>query len=125
MSDRQGSELRDQRPPRSMVQRPGLERRLDAVPAGGLGLVVASAGSGKSVLVRQWLASQDGSPAGSLALTRRHDDPAVLAKDLTALVRTVAADPAAGRRRELRAADPGDLDAREEVTRHFPTGSCA
>lgn len=38
------------------VARPRLERRLDGIPPGGLALVVASAGSGKSVLAAQWMA---------------------------------------------------------------------
>ena len=40
----------------SLVPRPRLLDRLDGVPAGGVGLVVAPAGSGKSVLLDQWTA---------------------------------------------------------------------
>jgi len=39
----------------AMVGRPALERRLDRLPPSGVALVVAPAGSGKSVLVRQWV----------------------------------------------------------------------
>ena len=75
--------------PRRVVNRPGLERRLDAVAPGGLGLVVASAGSGKSVLVRHWYTTRPELRVAALSLSRRHDDPAVLAEDLADLVRAV------------------------------------
>ncbi|WCO66790.1 LuxR C-terminal-related transcriptional regulator [Iamia majanohamensis] len=42
--------------PPFVVARPRLERLLGRVPPGGLGLIVATAGSGKSVLLAQWLA---------------------------------------------------------------------
>ena len=75
--------------PRSVVSRPDLEGRLDVVPPSGLAALVASAGSGKSVLVRQWSLSRPGSRVASLALTRRHTDIGVLVRDLVASVRSV------------------------------------
>ncbi len=56
---------------------------------GGVGLLVASAGSGKSVLVRHWYATRRNLGVAALALTRRHDDPAVFAADLVEMVRSV------------------------------------
>lgn len=84
--------------PRSVVPRPELERYLDGVAAGGLALVVASAGSGKSVLLKQWSSSRPNLRVAALALTARHDDAVVLARDLVSAVRAVAAevDPAIG-----------------------------
>jgi LuxR family transcriptional regulator, maltose regulon positive regulatory protein len=76
--------------PRHAVPRPGLERHLDAVGPGGLGLVVAAAGSGKSVLLRQWAAGRPDARVVALGLDAGHDDAAVLARDLVATVRTVA-----------------------------------
>jgi LuxR family transcriptional regulator, maltose regulon positive regulatory protein len=81
--------LQHQLPP-LVVPRPGLEGRLDRVTAGGLGLLVASAGSGKSVLVRQWSAARPDLRIAALGLTARHDDPVALAGDLVAAIRSVA-----------------------------------
>jgi LuxR family maltose regulon positive regulatory protein len=72
--------------PRVSVARPGLERRLDEVEGGGVGLVVASAGSGKSVLVRQWARSHPELHVRVLAMTPRHDDAVVLARDLLSVI---------------------------------------
>lgn len=82
--------------PQRVVHRPGLERRLDDVAPGGLGLLVASAGSGKSVLVRQWYTSRAHLRVAVLTLSRRHEDPVVLARDLLLALRAVAPemDPA-------------------------------
>ncbi|MGA8046567.1 MAG: LuxR C-terminal-related transcriptional regulator [Dermatophilaceae bacterium] len=68
------------------------------MPAGGLGLLVASAGSGKSVLVAQWSSAMSERRVAVLALSSRHDDAAALAGDLVAAIRWVApeVDPAVG-----------------------------
>ena len=75
---------------RRVVPRPDVERRLDEVPAGGLGVLIAPTGSGKSVLVSQWLASTPGQRVAVLTLAPRHTDIAVLARDLVATIRSVA-----------------------------------
>ena len=78
--------------PRHAVPRPGLERHLDLVGPGGLGLVVSSAGSGKSILLRQWAVGRAGVRVVALGLDAGHDDAAVLARDLVATVRRGAPD---------------------------------
>lgn len=65
------------------VPRPRLERLLDEVAPGGTALVVAPAGSGKTVLLRQW-AARSTAPVAWLSLESAHDDPAILASDLWA-----------------------------------------
>ncbi|MGB8384885.1 MAG: hypothetical protein WCG47_27225, partial [Dermatophilaceae bacterium] len=81
--------------PRHAVSRPDLERHLDLVAPGGLGLVIAAAGSGKSILLRQWAAGRADSRVVGLGLDAGHDDAAVLARDLVAAVRTGAPGVAA------------------------------
>jgi LuxR family transcriptional regulator, maltose regulon positive regulatory protein len=76
--------------PPTAVPRPRLERRLDSVPPGGVGTVVASAGSGKSVLLTQWTASRRATPTCRLALTPAHADPAVLGGSLVASIAAAA-----------------------------------
>jgi LuxR family maltose regulon positive regulatory protein len=76
--------------PSPVVHRPGLERRLDDVAPGGLGLLVASAGSGKSVLLRQWSSARPDLRIAALALTSRHEDAVVLARDLVHALRSAA-----------------------------------
>ena len=78
--------------PRHAVPRPDLERHLDLVGPGGLGLVVASAGSGKSILLRQWAVSRPDVRMVGLSLDAGHDDAAVLARDLVTALRTGAPD---------------------------------
>ncbi len=78
--------------PRHAVARPELERHLDQVAPGWLGLVVASAGSGKSILLRQWAASRPDARVVGLGLDAGHDDAAVLARDLVEAVRQGAPD---------------------------------
>ena len=90
MSTRRPHDPLGQPLPRHAVPRPELERHLDTVGPGGLGLVVASAGSGKSVLLRQWAAGRPDAQVVALGLDTGHDDAAVLARDLVAAVRTVA-----------------------------------
>ena len=90
MASRPGLDPLHQPLPRTVVPRPALEARLDALGPGDLALVVASAGSGKSVLVRQWAASRSAGPIAALAITPQHDDPVVLARDMIAAIRSAA-----------------------------------
>ena len=60
--------------------------------AGGVGLIVASAGSGKSVLLQQWAEDRPELRVSSLGLTSRHDDGVVLARDLLSAVRVSVPD---------------------------------
>jgi LuxR family maltose regulon positive regulatory protein len=77
--------------PRAVVPRPGLQRTLDRIGPGGLGLLVASAGSGKSVLVRQWATEcRPELRTAALALTPAHDDAVVLARELLEALRGAA-----------------------------------
>ncbi|HMR95055.1 MAG TPA: LuxR C-terminal-related transcriptional regulator [Microthrixaceae bacterium] len=71
----------DQLPPFA-VRRTRLEELLDKVPPGGTGLVVAAAGSGKSVLVGQWLASLQGTSIARVQLTERHNDAMAMGGEL-------------------------------------------
>ncbi len=68
--------------PRGVVPRPRLARRLDQVSAAGVGLIVASAGSGKSVLLQQWVHGRPDLRVAWLSLTSRHDDGVVFARAL-------------------------------------------
>ncbi|MGA8047500.1 MAG: AAA family ATPase, partial [Dermatophilaceae bacterium] len=85
-------------PAHGEVSRPHLEARLDAVVPGGVALLSASAGSGKSVLVRQWMAHRSDQRVALLGLTARHDDAATLARDLVEVILAAApeVDPALG-----------------------------
>jgi LuxR family maltose regulon positive regulatory protein len=65
------------------VLRTRLLQRIGAVTAGGLVVVQAPAGYGKSTLLGQ-VAAAAGCPVAWLALDERDDDPAVLVKDLLA-----------------------------------------
>ncbi|HQR27464.1 MAG TPA: hypothetical protein PLP61_10540, partial [Nocardioides sp.] len=76
--------------PRILVKRPRLEARLDRVPPGGLGLLVASAGSGKSVLVGGWMRGRAHQRVAALTVEAHHDDAVVLARDLLAALREAA-----------------------------------
>ena len=76
--------------PRLAVPRPHLERRLDQIGPGCVGLVVASAGSGKSVLLRQWSGGRPELRIAALALGPGHDDAVVLARDVVEAVREAA-----------------------------------
>ena len=85
--------------PRVVVPRPGLQRTLDRIEPGGLGLLVASAGSGKSVLARQWLGQcRPELRTAALSLTPAHDDAVVFARELLEAVRAPApqVDPSIG-----------------------------
>ncbi len=81
--------------PRTVVPRPALEARLDALQPGDLGLLVAAAGSGKSVLVRQWAAGRPHLRIAAVAVTAQHDDAVVFARDLIGAIRGVAPERAA------------------------------
>jgi LuxR family transcriptional regulator, maltose regulon positive regulatory protein len=70
--------------PRSAVHRPTLERRLDRLPPGGIATVIAPAGSGKSVLVRQWASHQGPNRVVWMQLDARHDDAVVFLRELLA-----------------------------------------
>ena len=60
---------------RGLVQRPALFERLSAAPAGGVVLICASAGSGKTVLVRSWLeAAGPDDPVAWVSVERRERD---------------------------------------------------
>ena len=63
----------------SGVRRPQLVARLDAVPPGGVALLVAPAGSGKSVLIDQWLATHTDAASCVIAVSERYNDAAVMA----------------------------------------------
>jgi len=79
------------RVPLSTVARPRLERALDEIPPGGIGLVVAPAGSGKSILLGQWM-RRSPSRACHLQVTPIHDDPIVFVRALTTAIASVAPD---------------------------------
>ena len=76
--------------PRGAVPRPRLVRRLDQVSAAGVGLIVASAGSGKSVLLQQWVHGRPDLRIAWLSLTSRHDDSVVFARDLLSAIEASA-----------------------------------
>lgn len=78
--------------PRVTVPRPMLAHRLDRVVPGGLGLLVAPAGSGKSVLLRQWAASHHDLGVAALTCEPHHDDAVVFGHDLLATLGSVSPD---------------------------------
>ncbi len=69
------------------VGRPRLVDRLDDVRPGGLGLVVASAGSGKSVLLAQWSATAPETHLCPVHLGQADADAVVCARHLVGAVR--------------------------------------
>ena len=79
------------RVPASMVVRRRLDVVLDRIPPGGIGLVVAPAGSGKSVLLGQWMRCS-AAPACHVRVTPAHDDPVVFARAVTSAIASVAPD---------------------------------
>lgn len=81
---------RGPRVPRFAVGRPRLVAALDRVPPAGLGLVVAPAGSGKSVLLGQWASHVPG--AAYLRVVPGHDDPVVFARALVSALAEVHTD---------------------------------
>ena len=76
--------------PRVAVPRVRLERRLDRLGPGGVALLVASAGAGKSVLVSQWADGRPGMRIAVLPLGPTDDDAVVMARDLVEAIRVVA-----------------------------------
>lgn len=74
---------------RAPVERPRLLGRLDRIPPGGIGLVIAPAGSGKSVLVDQWATSRPELRVATLVLTPAHEDAVLLATDLLSTLRAI------------------------------------
>ena len=76
--------------PRHAVARGRLVDTLDQVPPSGLGLVVASAGSGKSVLLAQWEPTAPERHHGHLSLSASDSDAVVCARHLVAALRRAA-----------------------------------
>ena len=76
--------------PRVAVPGVHLERRLDRLGPGGVGLLVASAGSGKSVLLSQWAIGRPELRIAVLAVGSADDDAVVMARDLVEQIRVVA-----------------------------------
>lgn len=93
-----GSAVRDHDPGRASelplfaVTRPRLEDRLSRVRPGGLALVVAAAGSGKSVLLAQWSARAPETHTALLRLTAADADPVVCGRHLVEAVRQCVPD---------------------------------
>ncbi|MCR2785311.1 MULTISPECIES: LuxR C-terminal-related transcriptional regulator [unclassified Microbacterium] len=80
--------------PPHAVERPELGSRLDAGVGAPLTLVVASAGSGKTVLLAQWAASIEGGRVAWLDMSPSDDDAVMFARRLVAELASV--DPALG-----------------------------
>ncbi|MGK2867238.1 MAG: LuxR C-terminal-related transcriptional regulator [Mycobacterium sp.] len=72
------------------LPRPRLEAALDRVQPAGIGIVVAPAGSGKSVLLGQW-ARRSAARVCQMRVTASHDDPVLFARSLVSAF--VAAAP--------------------------------
>ncbi|UPK75677.1 LuxR C-terminal-related transcriptional regulator [Nocardioidaceae bacterium SCSIO 66511] len=70
-----------------------MSQALDSIPSGGTGLLIAPAGSGKSVLLEEWGRTNN---VISLSVRAAHDDSVRLARDLVAAVHEAypAVDPA-------------------------------
>jgi LuxR family maltose regulon positive regulatory protein len=75
--------------PAFALSRPRLLRALDGAAGQRVALVVAPAGYGKSVLLRQWLASTSRTGVGWLGLDARDDDGERLARRLVAALAAV------------------------------------
>ena len=81
MSGREGEE--QTRPSsESVVRRERLVRMLDRVPGGGIGMIVAGAGAGKTMLMAEWMRERDGEVCVSIELDSESCDPAVFARNL-------------------------------------------
>ncbi|MGK2964816.1 MAG: AAA family ATPase [Tepidiformaceae bacterium] len=93
------SDLADLALPSTIVsakqRRPRLEAALDQVPPAGVGVIVAPAGSGKSVLLSQWASRSEGRVC-RMNVTASHDDPVHFARALVSAIATSAPefDPA-------------------------------
>ena len=68
--------------PRSTVRRASLLRRIDRTPPGGVALITAAAGAGKSVLAQQWVAEADPGSVVWMELDTHHDDAVVFVHGL-------------------------------------------
>lgn len=75
------------------VRRPRLEHRLDALPPGGVALVVASAGSGKSVLAAQWMAQASEARAATARFSAADTDAVRCGRRLVACLSALADEP--------------------------------
>jgi LuxR family transcriptional regulator, maltose regulon positive regulatory protein len=103
-----GPDTRTQRgSPPFAIPRPRLVRALDAAVEDGVALVVGPAGYGKSVLLRQWLASTSRDRVGWLGLDARDDDGERLARRLVAAL--AAVEPGIGEVALEHAADGGRM----------------
>ena len=69
----------------SVVRRSRLVRILDEVPSGGIGLIVAGAGTGKTMLIAEWMRERD-AVCVSIGLDSEDCDPAVFARNLVAAI---------------------------------------
>jgi LuxR family maltose regulon positive regulatory protein len=88
------SKLRVPRRRRGVVRRTRLDQRLDRGALPAVVLVSAPAGFGKTTLLVEWLAADDGrfEPTAWLSLDRRDSDPAVFWSYVVAAVRKIAPD---------------------------------
>jgi LuxR family maltose regulon positive regulatory protein len=73
-----------------------LQQRLDRLAPGGVAVITAPAGSGKSVLVQQWISRQVPTPVVWMQLESCHDDAVVLLRDLLDDLGEQASVPVAG-----------------------------
>ncbi len=70
-------------PPSAVVERPGLLDRLATALRGGVALVIAPSGHGKTTLLSSWVASlRQTSDVAWLSLRSEHCDPSVFAGHL-------------------------------------------
>src|SRR4051812_40582605 len=76
--------------PRPLLFRPRLVAQVRAGMAGGLTLLSAPAGFGKSVLMKQWLVQHDGVPIVYASLRRGDDGGQVATRLVRALTASVA-----------------------------------
>ncbi len=77
------------------VDRPALRERLDGLVAVPLALLIAPAGAGKTVLLRQWAGQQRDLSVVWLDLVPRDNDPAHLARKFTTGMKNSGTDVAA------------------------------
>jgi LuxR family maltose regulon positive regulatory protein len=75
--------------PSCAVERSRLVESLDHIRPGGVGLISAPAGSGKSVLMAQWM-RLDASARCQVRITSAHNDPVVFARALAVSIGSVA-----------------------------------
>ena len=75
--------------PAHAVQRPALLRELDRATTSPLTAIVAQAGSGKSVLLSQWVESRPDVKTAWVSVIERDDDPAHLIRRLIAQLESI------------------------------------